>query len=107
MQRAAMISARDYYDRVVIPTVGEFSSNNKDIRHALLACMATLHLVDYVMQNRELDPKKLTEWYLNFTRPRPPLTGISRFVSFAVLLSRRSIAGSPGDLLKVSTPGIT
>ena len=53
-----MISARDYYDRVVIPTVGEFSSNNKDIRHALLACMATLHLVDYVMQNRELDPKK-------------------------------------------------
>jgi len=55
MQRAAMISARDYYDIVVTPTVGEFSSNNKDIRLALLACMATLHLVDYVMHNRDAD----------------------------------------------------
>ena len=57
MQRAAMISAHDYYNRVVIPTAREFSSNNKDIRLALLACMATLHVVDYVMHNRDTNAR--------------------------------------------------
>jgi hypothetical protein len=50
-----MISARGYYEIVVLPTVSMFSSHNKDIGLALLSCMASLHVVDYVMQNREAD----------------------------------------------------
>lgn len=58
MHAKPMITARNYYDNVVKPTVTEFCNNNKDLRLALLASMAVLHVVDYVMHNRESDPKK-------------------------------------------------
>ena len=47
-----MISARQYYDQITKPTVDEFLRSNKDLRLAMLACAATLHVVDYVGQNR-------------------------------------------------------
>src|SRR5437879_3280719 len=56
-----MISARDYFDWVVKPTVNQFRKDNADFRLALLAAMATLHTVDYVMQNRESDPEKAND----------------------------------------------
>ena len=47
-----MLSAADYYSRIVRPTVDEFCGRNGDVRLAMLACMATLHVVDHVVQNR-------------------------------------------------------
>jgi hypothetical protein len=47
-----MLSAVDYYSRIVRPTVDEFCGRNGDVRLAMLACMATLHVVDHVVQNR-------------------------------------------------------
>ncbi len=46
-----MISAREYYNQIVRPTVDEFFGNNKDLRLAMLACTVTLHLLDYIGQN--------------------------------------------------------
>ena len=47
-----MISARQYYVQIAKPTVDDFLRNNKDLRLAMLACAVTLHVVDYVGQNR-------------------------------------------------------
>jgi hypothetical protein len=47
-----MISAHQYYDQIVKPTVDEFFKTNKDLRLAMLACAAMLHVIDYVAQNR-------------------------------------------------------
>jgi hypothetical protein len=58
MRGTAMITAHDYYENVAKATVTEFQKNNSDLRLALLASMAVLHVVDYVMQNREAEPKK-------------------------------------------------
>jgi hypothetical protein len=40
----------------VKPTVDEFFSNNKDLHLAMLACTVTLHMIDYVAQNRGSNP---------------------------------------------------
>jgi hypothetical protein len=53
-----MITARSYYENVAKATVIEFQMNNSDLRLALLASIAVLHVVDYVMHNREPDPEK-------------------------------------------------
>ena len=63
-----MISAYDYYTNVVKPTVEEFLDKRADVRRAFLACMATLHTVDYVMQNREPDPKAADKLVDEFKR---------------------------------------
>jgi hypothetical protein len=56
---APMLTARSYYENVARATVIEFQKNNSDLRLALLASIAVLHVVDYVMHNREPDdPKK-------------------------------------------------
>ncbi|MCJ2126449.1 hypothetical protein [Methylobacterium sp. J-077] len=47
-----MLTAAYYYNHIVRPTVDEFCCNNSDVRLAMLACMATLHVVDHVVQNR-------------------------------------------------------
>ncbi|ACB28425.1 hypothetical protein [Methylobacterium radiotolerans] len=52
-----MFPARDYYDRIVRPTVQDFQSSNTDVRLGMLACMVLLHTVDHVYQNRETDPE--------------------------------------------------
>ena len=67
MRDKGMITARDYYEKVAKPTVVEFQNNNGDLRLALLASMAILHVVDYVMQNREPDPKKADELVHQYT----------------------------------------
>lgn len=53
-----MYRAREYYDAMVRPTVAEFFDNHHDPRRGMLACMALLHTVDHVFQNRMTDPKK-------------------------------------------------
>jgi hypothetical protein len=67
MRDTAMITARDYYENVAKATVVEFQKNNGDRRLALLASMAVLHVVDYVMQNREPDPKKAEDAVHQYT----------------------------------------
>lgn len=47
-----MLSAADYYTLIVRPTADEFFRRNSDVRLAMLACMATVHVVDHVVQNR-------------------------------------------------------
>lgn len=47
-----MLTAADYYNRIARPTVEDFYRHNSDVRLAMLACMATLHVVDHVVQNR-------------------------------------------------------
>jgi len=47
-----LISAYRYYDEIVKPTVDEFFNNNKDLRLAMLACTVTLHVIDYIAQNK-------------------------------------------------------
>ena len=47
-----MIGALIYYEKIAKPTAEQFFLENKNIRLAMLACMATLHVVDYVFQNR-------------------------------------------------------
>jgi hypothetical protein len=47
-----VISAFRYYTEIVKPTVEEFFRNNKDLRLAMLACTVTLHVIDYVAQNK-------------------------------------------------------
>jgi hypothetical protein len=54
-QELAMISATDYYTNIAKPTVDDFLARNDNVRLAFLACMATLHVIDYVAQNREPD----------------------------------------------------
>jgi hypothetical protein len=49
----AMISAYDYYTKVARPTADRFLAQNNDIGLGLLASMATLHVIDYVGQNRK------------------------------------------------------
>lgn len=53
-----MYRAREYYDCIVRPTVQEFFAQHDDPRRGMLACMALLHAVDHVYQNRIADPKK-------------------------------------------------
>lgn len=53
-----MISAFDYYQNIVRPTVEEFCQDNRNVRKGMLACMVTLHVVDYVMQNKANTPKE-------------------------------------------------
>jgi hypothetical protein len=45
-----MVTADRYFTVVVKPTVDAFLNANSDLRLAFLACMVTLHTVDYVMQ---------------------------------------------------------
>lgn len=52
-----MITARDYYQKIAVPTVEDFLAKNDDLRLAMLACMASLHVIDYVFQNRCDEPK--------------------------------------------------
>ena len=61
-----MIPPNIYYQAIVKPTVDEFRSKNHDIRLALLASMVTLHIVDYVMQNRASSPKEGDEAVRDF-----------------------------------------
>ena len=53
-----MYRAREYYDRIVRPTVQEFFADHDNPRLGMLACMALLHTVDHVYHNRIADPKK-------------------------------------------------
>jgi hypothetical protein len=50
-----LISAYRYYTEIVKPTVDEFFKSNKDLRLAMLACTVTLHVIDYVAQNKASD----------------------------------------------------
>jgi hypothetical protein len=52
-----MITAETYYRVIAKPTVEEFFQKNDDLRLGMLGCMATLHVIDYVYQNRVRDPK--------------------------------------------------
>jgi hypothetical protein len=54
-EQTAMISASDYYTKIAKPTVDDFLAHNDNVRLAFLACVATLHVIDYVAQNREPD----------------------------------------------------
>jgi hypothetical protein len=56
-----MITAYEYYNHVAKPAVDEFQKENGSLKLALSASMALLHVVDYVMQNRESDPKEADE----------------------------------------------
>jgi hypothetical protein len=56
-----MITAREYYQKIVVPTVDEFLAKNENLRLAMLACMASLHVVDYVFHNRCDNPKEADE----------------------------------------------
>jgi hypothetical protein len=53
-----VITPSYYYQEITKPTVDEFLMKNGDIRLAMLACQATLHVLDYIFQSREPDPKK-------------------------------------------------
>lgn len=50
-----MFSAKEYWDRVVIPSAEDFYAENRSVRLAFHACSSTLHTIDYVLQNRESD----------------------------------------------------
>jgi hypothetical protein len=63
-----MISAYDYYTNVVTPTLSEFFEHRADIRRALLASMTTLHIIDYVIQNRERDALAADELVKQFNK---------------------------------------
>ena len=52
-----MISAADYNQLVVHPSLDEFYANNGDLRLAMHAATSLTHAVDYVFQNRGPDPK--------------------------------------------------
>ena len=47
-----MMTAADYVSQVVAPTLEEFRQHRTDLRRGMLASMAVLHVVDFVMQNR-------------------------------------------------------
>lgn len=42
------MDARYYLDQIVVPTIKEYATNITSVRHALLACLATFHTVDYL-----------------------------------------------------------
>ena len=52
-----MMTAAQYVSLIVEPTLEEFRQNVDDLRRGMLASMAVLHVVDFVMQNREATPK--------------------------------------------------
>jgi hypothetical protein len=52
-----MMTARCYFDEIVIPTVAEFKRDNCSIRKAMLASTMLLHTLDYIFQNRAESPK--------------------------------------------------
>jgi hypothetical protein len=52
-----VISAAAYYYNIAKPTAEQFFLRNNDLRLAMLSCMSTLHIVDYVYQNRVEDSK--------------------------------------------------
>ena len=58
MEDAMMLTARDYYTRVAKLAVDAFQKDNHSLWLAMGACMIVLHVVDYVMHNREPDPIK-------------------------------------------------
>lgn len=61
-----MYRAREYYDLIVRPTVEEFFAQHDDPRRGMLACMALLHTVDHVFQNRISDPEKANKAITKF-----------------------------------------
>jgi hypothetical protein len=65
-QEAAVYPARGYYDLIVRPTVEEFFAQHDDPRRGMLACMALLHTVDHVFQNRSADGKKAEQEITRF-----------------------------------------
>ena len=52
-----MMTAATYVSQVVEPTIEEFRQHRTDLRRGMLASMAVLHVVDFVMQNREATPE--------------------------------------------------
>lgn len=52
-----MMMAATYVAQIVEPTLEEFRQYRVDLRRAMLASMAVLHVVDFVMQNREATPE--------------------------------------------------
>jgi hypothetical protein len=98
-----VISAYDYYTKVAKPTVDEFRKRNKDLRLALLACMATLHVIDYVMQNRKSDPLADDNLVRNFKQDKGRTHLSFRAVEAFALASKHCRLAKA--LTKVSIPG--
>lgn len=48
-----MMTAAAYVSQIAEPTLEEFRQHRADLRRGMLASMAVLHVVDFVMQNRE------------------------------------------------------
>jgi hypothetical protein len=91
-----MISACDYYANVAKPTVDEFRKQNKDLRLALLACMASLHVIDYVMQNRTSDPLVGDDLVRDFKQNKARTNLSFRAVeAFALASKHRRLAKGP------------
>lgn len=56
-ETGACVSAKDYFQEIARPSGEEFYHARADIRKAMIACMTLYHTVDYIAQNRNLDPK--------------------------------------------------
>ena len=53
-----MFLPHEYYEKMVLPSVEEFRNRPGDIKLAFQACIATVHIIDYIEQNKTVDPKK-------------------------------------------------
>lgn len=52
-----MMTAAAYVSQIVEPTLEDFRRHRADLRRGMLASMAVLHVVDFVMQNCEATPE--------------------------------------------------
>lgn len=62
-----MIAPFEYWNNIARPTVQDFFNDRNNVRLAMLACMAVLHTVDYLIQNSEPDAKTANKQIKVFT----------------------------------------
>ena len=46
------VTAEEYMRRIVEPTIDEMAANRASMRHAIIACLATFHALDYLAGSR-------------------------------------------------------
>lgn len=56
-ENGACMAAKEHFKSIARPSGEEFYHSRADIRKAMIACMTLYHTVDYIAQNRNLDPK--------------------------------------------------
>lgn len=63
-----MFAAAEYFEQIAKQTIDEFFADLDNPRRGMLACMALIHTVDHVFQNRFSDGKRADKMVRAFTR---------------------------------------